>query len=1010
MDEISFAFTIFVSLLGPDRFREPGALVGRLSTCVLTAWLAALLVCHTASAQELPDTVPALAWTVDGVDARAVIAAEQVGDRLLLGGMPFVARTRDVIGPMGVFNADTAELLAADPTLAGGVVDQVIGDGAGGWFLLGQFTAEPLFRRLVHLDASGRQLPWTVESADIKRMARSGTTLFIGGYFESVGGVAGPLLAAIDIPSGTLLPVDFGLQGIAVTALHVSGTSLFVGGNFHWAGGQPRQNLARFELTTGGLLPWTASIGEGERYWEINRIVSTGSAIVIGGLFSTANGQPRTNLAVFDRATGALASIAPDPGDEFGAGHVRDLDVAGNVIYVGGDFATFGGATRYGAAAIDLSSGEVLQWAPLSAAANVRALAASENHVFLAGHTKSDARAFVTKVHAVSAAPSPDWQPRFGEHVRAITAEGTRIAVGGAFSTHNAIEVPGFVAIDLSSGTLADTPRPNGTVGAMALSDSTLYLGGGFTTMNGQPRQSLAAIDTSTWTLLPFAPQVTGWISDLEIAGPNLYMATDYGATVNGQPRRSLAAVDRLTGEVLPFNAPTVYRFPHPAPAGFTMLGVARGRVWAAGFRAFARFDAASGALETTDPLAPAHAAVVQLSAAGDMIYVGGASGNVGGTPRRGLARIDATTAAVDSWAVADLQSWGSLAVRDGVVFSAGHAAGIDGIFAADAVTGALLPWVVPPPLIARTLHDVSGGLVVAAEGYSWRPVYFYPRRTSTNGAPHALADSFVRVQGTLVTVEWIPGPTGTRPTSYRLRVGSQPGAADLASVDLSGDTTQVSAPVPPGRYYLQVVPRANGLDGPPSPEIAFVSGALGCTRLPSGPHGVMASADAWPTVTWTAAPGTTPMGYELRAALVPGGTPVARLPLPASTTTFSTAGAPPGTYYVSVATVGACGMGEPSDEVQVVVSGPPPPTGLTVQVNGNAVALTWSPAAGATGYVLEAGSAPGLANFVSGFAMGPSPELFVPGVPSGRYYVRMRARYGTVISEPSAEIVVDVP
>ena len=163
--------------------------------------------------------------------------------------------------------------------------------------------------------------------------------------------------------------------------------------------------------------------------------------------------------------------------------------------------------------------------------------------------------------------------------------------------------------------------------------------------------------------------------------------------------------------------------------------------------------------------------------------------------------------------------------------------------------------------------------------------------------------------------------------------------------------------------------------------------------------------------MTWTAAQGTTSVGYELQAALVPGGTPVVRLPLPASTTSFSTVGAPPGTYYVSVATVGACGMGEQSDEVEVVVvSGPPPPTGLTAHVNGNAVGLTWSPAAGATGYVLEAGSAPGLANIVPGFAMGPSLGLFVPGVPPGRYYVRLRARYATGISEPSAEIVVDVP
>ena len=262
-------------------------------------------------------------------------------------------------------------------------------------------------------------------------------------------------------------------------------------------------------------------------------------------------------------------------------------------------------------------------------------------------------------------------------------------------------------------------------------------------------------------------------------------------------------------------------------------------------------------------------------------------------------------------------------------------------------------------------------------------------------------------MQGTLVTVEWIPGPLGTRPTGFRLRLGTRPGAGNLGTVELPGTTTQVSAEVPSGRYYLQVVPHANGSEGPPSPEVAFVSGAMGCTQLPSGPQGLTASPNPSPTLTWTAATRTTPLGYELRAALVAGGAPIARLPLPASTTTFSTAGAPPGTYYVSVATIGACGMGEPSGEVAVHVLAPPP-TALTAQVRGNAVTLTWSPSPGAARYVIEAGSAPGLADVVPGFAMGPTPGLFVPGVPPGRYYVRVRAGYGAVLSAPSNGIVVE--
>jgi len=41
---------------------------------------------------------------------------------------------------------------------------------------------------------------------------------------------------------------------------------------------------------------------------------------------------------------------------------------------------------------------------------------------------------------------------------------------------------------------------------------------------------------------------------------------------------------------------------------------------------------------------------------------------------------------------------------------------------------------------------------------------------------------------------------------------------------------------------------------------------------------------------------------------------------------------------------------------------------------------------------------------------MAPSPAIVVPDVASGRYYVRVRAANGALLSAPSNEILVDVP
>lgn len=72
-------------------------------------------------------------------------------------------------------------------------------------------------------------------------------------------------------------------------------------------------------------------------------------------------------------------------------------------------------------------------------------------------------------------------------------------------------------------------------------------------------------------------------------------------------------------------------------------------------------------------------------------------------------------------------------------------------------------------------------------------------------------------------------------------------------------------------------------------------------------------------------------------------------------------------------------------------------------------VTLTWTrPMELTTGFVVEAGTAPGLANVASFSTAGDS--LVVPNVPPGRYHVRVRARNDIGLGASSNEIVVDVP
>lgn len=91
-----------------------------------------------------------------------------------------------------------------------------------------------------------------------------------------------------------------------------------------------------------------------------------------------------------------------------------------------------------------------------------------------------------------------------------------------------------------------------------------------------------------------------------------------------------------------------------------------------------------------------------------------------------------------------------------------------------------------------------------------------------------------------------------------------------------------------------------------------------------------------------------------------------------------------------------------------VLLALPYAPQDVVASVNERHVLVAWKPSAGATEYLVEAGSGPGLSDFFRGSS---ASQTSIAGVvPAGRYYVRIRARNLAGVSAPSTELVIDVP
>jgi hypothetical protein len=171
--------------------------------------------------------------------------------------------------------------------------------------------------------------------------------------------------------------------------------------------------------------------------------------------------------------------------------------------------------------------------------------------------------------------------------------------------------------------------------------------------------------------------------------------------------------------------------------------------------------------------------------------------------------------------------------------------------------------------------------------------------------------------------------------------------------------------------------------------------------------------------LSWTQPPiqDSPVSSYIVEAGSSPGVVNLANFNTGNPATSLTVPGVPNGTYYVRVRAVNATGVSAASNEVVAIVgvggcaTVPDPPSGLTAIVSGSTVTLAWSGPAGGcapTGYVLEAGSAPGFANLANG-DVGNTLNFTASGVGVGTYYVRVRALNGAARSAPSNEVTVVV-
>jgi hypothetical protein len=189
----------------------------------------------------------------------------------------------------------------------------------------------------------------------------SGNTAYLGGKFTSMRPAGDPLgtgevtrnhAAAINLTTGALLPWNPNVNGL-VEAIKVSGSTVYLGGGFGTVGGTSRKKIAAVDATSGALIKGFKTTVNG----EVRGIDLSNGHLYLGGAFTL----PRPNAASVNPATGAF-NPGWTPTTDGPVDAITTTQDGSNKVVLGGAFNTLNGVARNAIGAVSPSTGASLSW------------------------------------------------------------------------------------------------------------------------------------------------------------------------------------------------------------------------------------------------------------------------------------------------------------------------------------------------------------------------------------------------------------------------------------------------------------------------------------------------------------------------------------------------------------------------------------------------------------------------------------------------------------------------
>jgi hypothetical protein len=550
--------------------------------------------------------------------------------------------------------------------------------------------------QFAHANTPGGSIPNTwITDGVINAVASGPTMTYIGGTFNYVGPYTGGMVP-VYASDGTPLTNFSKVSGLVYAAVSDGNGGAYVGG-FEGFEGLAVDGVGRgclFHILSTGSLDksWDPQV-TGDGLGAVKCMVLKGKILYIGGVITSVHGQARQNIAAIDVTTGLPTSW--NPGADFS---VNGMDAATNALYVGGEFKNIGGQARQYLAAIDYSTGLATGWTHVADFA-VLDIKTDGVKVYAAGQFKKIDGFARQRLCAfdLSTGDLLPWNPNADDIVETILIDGSTIFVGGVFKNIGGTGRVALAALDATTGQALSLdaqikPYPGSfevsNVYALAVQNASLYVAGRFSQVGGVQRAGFACVAKDTGVPSSWSPMADSYGRAIAISDAKIFLGGTMDS-VGGVMRSNIAALNGITGVANAWNPGADKGVSALAVSGFTLyVGGWFTNVAGTARNSLAAIDMVSGNALAWNPNPNDQVSAMVMN--GSTLYVDGYFTNIGGSNRPGVAAVDSASGAVASWNPAipglNAPNFAALAVSNSAVYAGSKS----GVYAIDAVTGAL--------------------------------------------------------------------------------------------------------------------------------------------------------------------------------------------------------------------------------------------------------------------------------------------------------------------------------